>query len=296
MAASSSSSSRVQQLGSIPNTQEGVKYSPLELDLEAGDRRTQTSLRGKEHPDNLNYRSVFELGQVTIRVPAPPLMAIAEGFGFIPWIVPGTLMILMLTTRRAVYIYACVSGSTHTNFFPTRNQQRIAGSIPASGVSRGIFFDCLLPQTVLLITSFLNEGLFKRLFNQPRPPQSACEGPGMPSGHCITSGVLCTWFLLESATLFLTNGGIGTTGNLQQLLIRILITLLLFGPVPWARWYNLDHTFQQVLVGSLCGLFLGCLAFAFRVEYLPNMQFVWTTSTELTTATTTPFPSPIITV
>ncbi|KAF4718508.1 hypothetical protein FOZ63_033581, partial [Perkinsus olseni] len=257
MAASSSSSSRVQQLGSIPTTQEGVKYSPLELDLEAGDRRTQTSLRGKEHPDNLNYRSVFELGQVTIRVPAPPLMAVAEGFGFIPWIVPGILMILMLTTRRAVYIYACA---------------------------------------VLLITSFLNEGLFKRLFNQPRPPQSACEGPGMPSGHCITSGVLCTWFLLESATLFLTNGGIGTTGNLQQLLIRILITLLLFGPVPWARWYNLDHTFQQVLVGSLCGLFLGCLAFAFRVEYLPNMQFVWTTSTELTTATTTPFPSPIITV
>ncbi|KAF4707937.1 hypothetical protein FOZ63_019308 [Perkinsus olseni] len=149
MAASSSSSSRAQQLGSIPNTQEGVKYSPL--DLEAGDRRAQTSLRGKEHPDNLNYRSVFELGQVTIRVPAPPLMAVAEGFGFIPWIVPGILMILMLTTRRAVYMYAC---------------------------------------TVLLITSFLNEGLFKRLFNQSRPPQSACEGPGMPSGHCITSGVL----------------------------------------------------------------------------------------------------------
>ncbi|KAF4686198.1 hypothetical protein FOZ60_005583 [Perkinsus olseni] len=104
-ASSSSSSSRVQQLGSIPTTQEGVKYSPLELDLEAGDRRTQTSLRGKEHPG--------------------------------------------------------------------------------------------------------------------------------------------TWFLLESATLFLTNGGIGTTGNLQQLLIRILITLLLFGPVSasqsllgkWSGWF-----------------------------------------------------------
>ncbi|EER13412.1 hypothetical protein Pmar_PMAR007014, partial [Perkinsus marinus ATCC 50983] len=48
---------------------------------------------------------------------------------------------------------------------------------------------------VLLITSFVNEGLFKRLFGQARPPQSACEGPGMPSGHCITSGVLCKTFM-----------------------------------------------------------------------------------------------------
>ncbi|EER07150.1 5 transmembrane domain protein, putative [Perkinsus marinus ATCC 50983] len=246
------------ELGVLPASRQAViNYAPLEVvDLEAAPEGRpmgleDTVLRGKEHPDNLNYRSVFALGQVTIRIPAPPLLTLAELIGFIPWIVPATLTILMLTTRRAVYIYACV---------------------------------------VLLITSFVNEGLFKRLFGQARPPQSACEGPGMPSGHCITSGVLCTWFFLESTALFLSSGGASTSGNVQEMLIRILIILVVFGPVPWARWYTWDHTVEQVLVGSLCGLFLGCLAFAFRIEYIPNMEFVWTPTTVVTTAT------PIITV
>ncbi|KAF4659839.1 hypothetical protein FOL47_007406 [Perkinsus chesapeaki] len=149
-----SSSTIALQKDCAPTVEGSVKYAPLEIDLESGQGTPpqEVVLRGKEHPDNLNYRSVFELGQVTIRVPAPPLMAVAEAYGFIPWIVPATLTILMLTTRRAVYTYACA---------------------------------------ILLVTSFLNEAVFKRFFGQPRPPQSACEGPGMPSGHCITSGVLC---------------------------------------------------------------------------------------------------------
>mmetsp|Transcript_23495 Transcript_23495/g.19962 ORF Transcript_23495/g.19962 Transcript_23495/m.19962 type:complete len:103 (-) Transcript_23495:65-373(-) len=67
------------------------------------------------------------------------------------------------------------------------------------------------------------------------------------------------------------------------------------------RWYNMDHTLQQVVVGTLCGIFLGCLAFAFRIEYLPSMQFTWATSSpssspEFPSSTTPLLPSPLITV
>ncbi|EER13411.1 hypothetical protein Pmar_PMAR007013, partial [Perkinsus marinus ATCC 50983] len=60
-----------------------------------------------------------------------------------------------------------------------------------------------------------------------------------------------TWFFLESTALFLSSGGASTSGNAEEMLIWILIILVVFGPVPWARWYTWDHTVEQVLVGSL---------------------------------------------
>ena len=60
----------------------------------------------------------------------------------------------------------------------------------------------------------------------------------MPSGHVLNAIAMLTWISAEVV-------GAGRAGDYAGVLAAT--TLLLF-PVPWARLYNLDHTYSQVTV------------------------------------------------
>merc|ERR1719384_1221670 len=67
-----------------------------------------------------------------------------------------------------------------------------------------------------------------------RPPEAVCKKPGMPSGHAMTAYTLIVWVLLEVAF-----------DHVVQTKWAAMVVLLM-GPVPWARVYNMDHTVLQV--------------------------------------------------
>jgi hypothetical protein len=45
-----------------------------------------------------------------------------------------------------------------------------------------------------------------------------------------------------------------------------LVFFALF-PTPWARWYNRDHSFEQISVSIVVGIFFGLIAYAIRREF-----------------------------
>jgi hypothetical protein len=112
----------------------------------------------------------------------------------------------------------------------------------------------------------VNEGCLKGYFRDPRPIQSAnrtASGElkfGMPSGHVLNAVVMLVWIFSE----IISAGMAGThTGTLS-------ITVLLLAPVPWARYYNLDHSFEQVVLTTLGAIPVGVAAFCIRRLCLPN--------------------------
>mmetsp|Transcript_99004 Transcript_99004/g.288715 ORF Transcript_99004/g.288715 Transcript_99004/m.288715 type:complete len:255 (+) Transcript_99004:48-812(+) len=111
----------------------------------------------------------------------------------------------------------------------------------------------------LLVTcSAVTELLLKPLVQQARPSTTACrdsEGrvlPGMPSGHVVTSQVLGVWYSLQACWELPPEDA----AWIVPLLIAFMAT------VPWARWYNGDHTLMQVLVAAVFGTFCGAGAYA----------------------------------
>merc|ERR550514_872406 len=98
---------------------------------------------------------------------------------------------------------------------------------------------------VALFCLVLNELVLKNIFKQPRPPESACESYGFPSGHVLNAYALQTWLLLELTI----SGGHVEPSDWDN----FLITVLIFAPTPWARWYNLDHSLKQCVFSILLG-------------------------------------------
>ena len=95
----------------------------------------------------------------------------------------------------------------------------------------------------------VNESFLKPWFKQPRPHSS--RSFGMPSGHSLCAGLLvCLTF----------------RGWLAGLVLNVhwfwgLVLLVIYLPIPWARWYNQDHTALQCLVGFCLGLLVALFVF-----------------------------------
>mmetsp|Transcript_35435 Transcript_35435/g.81061 ORF Transcript_35435/g.81061 Transcript_35435/m.81061 type:complete len:253 (-) Transcript_35435:137-895(-) len=198
------------------------------------------------------------VGQVTIRLPLPwwnPLAIIALLYGFLPWIIPLGFLISFLVEAVPQYAH----GWRHGTDWLREN--------------RDIGFYGILLSVVLAI---INEGILKPVCKQERPPQTANRykpGPGeergkikhgMPSGHVMNATTIMWWSLLEVALA-------GPEDEVLKARWCALIWLLM-GPVYWARWYNLDHTFNQCLVSAILGTIFGCVAFYVRVQYYGHYE------------------------
>merc|ERR1712110_467769 len=53
------------------------------------------------------------------------------------------------------------------------------------------------------------------------------------------------------------------------------IILALMAPVPWARWFNFDHTLNQTLVSLVLGTCVGAGAFYCRVRFFSDPWKPW---------------------
>lgn len=230
-------------------TSPAVKYAKLrEGDSEAGQGSYGSASDGeKEYRDDelkINggkYDSKMCVGQVTIRLPLDlnPLNLMALLYGFLPWIIPAAFGVHWLVTRHFISLYAvCITGFITT----------------------------------------LNEFILKPILKQPRPPQSANrdkEGrikPGMPSGHVYNATGLMVWATLEVA---LRGPGYDTPDETRLTEEWLMLIFFLMGPVPWARWYNLDHTAAQCAVSLVLGTITGAAAFYLRATHFENRWKYW---------------------
>jgi len=179
------------------------------------------------------------VGQVTIRLPLDPnpLNLIALAYGFLPWLIPIGLGCYFIWTWHFIYIY-------------------------------GVLISAVL--------ATINEGILKKIFNEPRPKQSANKYPdgrmkhGMPSGHVLNATSIMVWSLLE---VYLRGPGLEEH---QKLTIYWLAAIFgLHFPVPWARWYNMDHSAKQCSVSIVLGLIVGATAFYLRVHYFGGVWKPW---------------------
>lgn len=113
----------------------------------------------------------------------------------------------------------------------------------------------------------LNERVLKRIIQEPRPSGSASKSYGMPSGHCTSCYAWMIWCLVEII--------VHPASSLGLTLFLIFLTIVVLGPVPYARVYLQDHTSRQVLVGMLVGSVLGVLAVPIRMLLFPSATPLW---------------------
>mmetsp|Transcript_70088 Transcript_70088/g.193899 ORF Transcript_70088/g.193899 Transcript_70088/m.193899 type:complete len:239 (-) Transcript_70088:47-763(-) len=121
---------------------------------------------------------------------------------------------------------------------------------------------------LLVACSALTECVLKPLIQQPRPLASACRGPdgqvlpGMPSGHVVASQTVATWYALEVCQELPVPQATGVVMALAAFMLA----------VPWARWYNGDHTLMQVIVPAVCCTFVSAGAHAAFQSCNPNTR------------------------
>lgn len=185
------------------------------------------------------YTSKYAFMQVTIRLPLDGnlLNEAALLYGFLPFIIPGALGVAFFATWHFIYLYGVL---------------------------------------ISLVLVAINEGFLKKAVSQPRPDRSANKNPdgtmkhGMPSGHVLNSVSLLVWTVLE---VYLRGPGVEDDASLTY--TWLLAMVLLMGPVPWARWYNGDHSFLQCSVSLVLGIFVGCAAFYLRTTYFSPAWKPW---------------------
>jgi len=186
------------------------------------------------------FKKKIAVGQVTIRLPLKMtcLNLVALSYGFLPWIVPMTFAIHYIVTRHFLSLWAI-------------------------GIS--------------LSTMIVNEVLLKPIIRDPRPKQSAnkhSDGTmkhGMPSGHVLNATSIMVWALLETSLR-----GPGLDERHRPLSCGFLILIMvLMAPVPWARWYNMDHSVAQCAVSLVIGTIVGVSAFFIRIKYYRKHWKPW---------------------
>lgn len=118
---------------------------------------------------------------------------------------------------------------------------------------------------VQLSLTLLNERLFKRLIREPRPALSLVKSPGMPSSHCLVSYAFLIWFLLEAAV---------SSSPLPSRVFLACLSVGVFGPMPWARYYLDDHSEMQCFVGCLGGALWGVFVFVLRHIAFPAAALI----------------------
>eukprot|EP00921_Rhytidocystis_pertsovi_P001191 GHVQ01002025.1.p1 GENE.GHVQ01002025.1~~GHVQ01002025.1.p1 ORF type:complete len:335 (+),score=65.61 GHVQ01002025.1:67-1071(+) len=114
----------------------------------------------------------------------------------------------------------------------------------------------------LMACAGLFSAFLKSIFKQRRPLGSAAGSHGMPSAHSAITVSAVLWLLLEFSVV----NGIFADFDPSRKIFLISVLLLLFAPVPWARWRLKDHSFAQVVAGSAVGLIIGAIAFALRIN------------------------------
>lgn len=177
--------------------------------------------------------------QVTIRTPLEktPGNIIALAYGFLPFIIPAAFFINWAITRHFITLYGFM---------------------------------------VSIITSLVNEVVFKPIVNDPRPVESANKirdpetgkmkmKPGMPSGHVLNAVTILVWASLEVAV---RGPGIKHPITCAEWMIAIFV---LMAPVPWARWRNKDHSLNQCLVAGALGIVAGITAYFIRVHFFRHV-------------------------
>jgi len=95
--------------------------------------------------------------------------------------------------------------------------------------------------------------ILKHLFRQPRPIGSCLSSCGFPSGHATVTIGLLTWVVLEVAL-----SGRWAKEKRRCVLVLVLAVMLL-GPVGWSRTVLHDHSWKQVIAGSMVGIVVGAL-------------------------------------
>jgi hypothetical protein len=122
----------------------------------------------------------------------------------------------------------------------------------------------------------VNELFLKRYFNEPRPWESANRNangepkPGMPSGHVLNSVALLFWLVME------IESGCDTAKHSMALWILGVLVLML--PVPWARYYNRDHSYKQCVYTAMAAALVGMIAFLFRFTFFrSDVRAPWNT-------------------
>lgn len=182
--------------------------------------------------------SKWAVGQVTLRLPINDTWSLlAVMYGFVPFIVP-------LWWALSLIAEYAETGTYHL--------------FPCFGLGVAVTFavvnEAITKQVCKLV-------LGKQLTS--RPAEAVCKKPGMPSGHVMNSYTLMTWTFLEVVT--------DTVINIDWLIIIILLNAL----VPWARVYNKDHTYMQVMVSASIAFFMGVFAFSIRKSHFPQMVTPW---------------------
>lgn len=116
-----------------------------------------------------------------------------------------------------------------------------------------------------LTVTLLNESFFKKIMYEPRPALSVVKSPGMPSSHCMLSFSFLCWCLLEAV--------VSPAAVLSRLLL-VCSALVIFAPMPWARFYLGDHSEFQCFVGCLGGALWGVFVFVLRHILFPSANFI----------------------
>jgi len=132
----------------------------------------------------------------------------------------------------------------------------------------------LLYGLAVLILVFGNEYVIKGLFKEPKPEEQCAITCGMPSGHSATTIMVYTLFTLDQmfrvkrsapctcrkllCTCLLVNTG--PINILTWLYFQFFWGAILL-PVGISRVLNNDHSWLQVLYGSLEGLFCGIITY-----------------------------------
>jgi len=195
-------------------------------------------IQSEKNPDaRFTHKKAY--GQVTIRFPIDwnPLNIIALLYGFLPWLIPIGLTIYFIVTWHFIYIYG-----------------------PLMSV----------------VLAIINEAILKKIFNEPRPIESAnihkdgTMKPGMPSGHVLNATSIMVWALLE---VYFKGPGLEVHSGLTYTWLAVILAVHV--PVPWARWYNYDHTLNQCIVSLVLGTLAGIAGFYLRVRFFSGAWKPW---------------------
>jgi len=176
--------------------------------------------------------------QVTVRSPIPDFVSfMAILYGFLPFLVPIWFLISIVVDK-------CKTGSFHV--FP--------------------YFGLCICLGFAVINELVTKAVCKRAMSRAatdRPPEAVCKKAGMPSGHVMNAYTLMAWTILEAFTDKIIYP--------EWLIIILFINL----PVPWARVYNCDHTWQQVGASAFIASFMGFFAYSLRKAHYPNVTEPW---------------------